>query len=109
MIPIKARALDSVVLVIDEQPTFMSAIWENERVLRRSEFLLRAAELLSVPVLASEQYPDRMGGTNPLLMPWLSRPIAKMSFSCVGCSAFMDALEATKRRQAILVGIETHI
>ncbi|HVT12650.1 MAG TPA: isochorismatase family protein [Fimbriimonadaceae bacterium] len=107
---IKARAADSILIVVDEQPSFMQAIWEAERVLRRTDFLLRIAALVGVPVLATEQYPRRMGGTNPLLMPFLlEAPFGKMSFSCCGCEAFMARLEETGRRQAILVGIETHI
>lgn len=109
---IKANAENSVVIVIDEQPTFLAAIYESERVLNRTEFLLKIAKLLGIPVIATEQYSERMGGTEPRvarLLPAGEVPFAKMSFSCCGCGGFLARLEATGKRQAILVGIETHI
>jgi nicotinamidase-related amidase len=67
--------------------------------------------LMEVPVVATEQYRERMGGTHESLMPHLASEdvIGKMSFSCCGCGEFMDRLRATGRTRAILVGIETHI
>lgn len=88
----------------------MGGIWEAERVLARSSFLLQAANLLEVPVLATEQNPGRMGGTDPRVLSHLkSTALPKMSFSCCGSGDFMAQLSALGRRQAILVGIETHI
>jgi nicotinamidase-related amidase len=110
VLAIKARSEDSVLIVVDEQPSFMQSIWEAERVLRRTEFLLKIARIVGVPTLATEQYPERMGGTNERLLPLLPvAPFGKMSFSCVGCSGLLAALHQTTRRQAILVGVETHI
>lgn len=107
---IKARHEDSILIIVDEQPSFMRTIWEADRVLRRTEFLLKIAGLASIPILATEQYPERMGGTNPVLLPFLPRaPFGKMTFSCCGCPPFVELLNETGRRQAILVGIETHI
>lgn len=106
----KARSHDSILIVVDEQPAFMQAIWEADRVLRRTEFLLKIAGLASIPILATEQYPARMGGTNPRLLPLLPlAPFGKLTFSCCGCIPFVEELEKSGRRQAILVGIETHI
>jgi nicotinamidase-related amidase len=97
-------------IVVDLQPSFLKAIHESERVLARSEFLARAAHLLEVPALATVQNPDRMGGLDERFLPLLSRPVeSKMAFSCMGCAPFVEALEALGRKQAVLVGIETHI
>lgn len=101
----------SALLVVDLQPSFLRAIHEPERVLARSGFLAQIARLLGVPVLASEQYPERMGGTDPAIAPFASDPppFAKMAFGCAECSEMMGALRATGRTQAVIVGIETHI
>lgn len=105
-----ASATDSILLVVDVQPSFLKAIHEAERVVRRSEFLVRIANLLEIPVITTEQYPERMLGTHDQLQKQLREtPIGKMTFSCVGCEAFDHALAASGRRQAIIVGIETHI
>lgn len=108
--PSKADPAGSVLIVIDVQPKFMAGIWEQERVLARTTFLVQVANLLGIPVLATDQNPERMGGTEPTLSKILgSQPFPKMSFSCCGCEDFMSALALSGRRQAILVGIETHI
>lgn len=110
MPPSLADLEHSVLVVVDIQPTFLRPIWESERVLERSAFLMRVAQVLGVPMLATEQNPARMGGTHPDMQRWLpDTPFPKMAFSCAGCSEFMDALDASGRKQAVLIGIETHI
>jgi len=88
---------------------FMRTVWEAERVVRRTEFLIRIAALMEIPVLATEQNPTRMGGTDERLTSFIRRPFGKMAFSCCGSSEFRSALMETGRHQAILVGVETHI
>lgn len=106
----KADVTDSVLIVVDVQPSFMRDIWERDRVLARAEFLIRVANLLEVPVLTTEQYPQRMGGTDERLRGQLSDAVfPKMTFSCCGCDDFVDSLKGAGRKQAILIGIETHI
>jgi nicotinamidase-related amidase len=106
-----SEANRSVLVVVDIQPSFLDPIAGKERVLRRSEFLLKIANLLEIPSLATEQYPSRMGGTHESLLPHLVQEcvLGKMSFSCAGCSEFVDALDNLQRDQVVLVGIETHI
>src|SRR5690348_4921690 len=97
----KARVNDSILIVIDEQPSFMRGIWEADRVVVRTEFLLQAAVLLEVPVLATEQYPDRMGATDPRVSRHLHKAaIGKMAFSAWGAEEFMLQFKALERSQA---------
>ncbi len=109
MSAIKLDPTRSALIVVDVQPTFLRGIHEAERVLARSTFLARASEAMGVPILATEQNPDRMGGTHPEIAPHVGAPFAKMAFSCIGCEDFATALEFSGRRQVVLVGIETHI
>lgn len=104
-----ALAEDSVLVVVDLQPTFLTPIYEAERVLARSKFLCQAARLLGVPILATEQYPERMGGTEPSLLEHLDSIFGKKAFSCLGSEEFNAALAAVERSQVVLCGIETHI
>jgi nicotinamidase-related amidase len=99
----------SVLLVVDVQPSFMKAIWEADRVLDRSTFLIEIARLTDVPVLASTQNAARMGGSAPEIDPLVGEPVNKMSFSCAGSPQWMARLTALGRNQAVIVGIETHI
>lgn len=103
---------DSVLVVVDIQPTFLKPILEADRVLKRSRFLVEAARTLGVPIFVTEQYPERMGHTDESILQALpeSATIApKMSFSCVGCASFAEQIGKGARRQAVLCGIETHI
>src|SRR5689334_3384729 len=108
-----ADLAESALIVVDIQPSFLNGIDRGDRVLSRSEFLVRAAGLLGVPILATEQYPSRMGGTHESLVPVLTESRAlvagKMKFSCVGCAGFDDWMLDHRRQQVVLVGIETHI
>ncbi|MCW5943801.1 MAG: isochorismatase family protein [Fimbriimonadaceae bacterium] len=113
MSPILADAARSVLVVVDVQPSFLNGIVEAERVLARTAFLVEMASLLEIPVLATEQYPSRMGGTHATLLPLLETAraprLGKMTFSCAGCQAFDESLAAMRRDQVVLCGIETHI
>lgn len=106
---VRPRPENSVLVVVDIQPKFMAAIHEAERVSARSLFLTKVAKILEIPILATEQNMDRMGPTEPAIAALVDQTFGKMCFSCGGCTPFMEALAATGRKQAILVGIETHI
>lgn len=107
------RREDSALLVVDIQPSFLNAIWEKDRVLKRSQFLVEMAALLDVPVVASEQYPSRMGGTEPGLATALSTcnapTLGKMAFGCLGDDNLAKVIQGLDKPQVVLVGIETHI
>lgn len=105
-----ARRDDSFLVIVDMQPTFLAPIHRSAEVLRRVRFLAEAARLLDVPVLYSEQYPERMGGTDEGLAAVIDKDaFAKKAFSCMGSEGFVSAAVGLGRRQAILCGIETHI
>lgn len=104
---------DSILVVVDIQPSFLNAIHRKDTVLHRAKFLVEAATVLGVPIVATEQYPERMKGTEESLAELLAvarAPVfGKMSFSCSGCSSFVEELQRSGKEQVVLVGIETHI
>lgn len=106
----RAEIEDSVLVVVDIQPTFMKSVFEADRVVGRSSFLVQVAGVLGVPVLATTQYADRMGGLDPAVARHIRGPVFdKMTFSCCGSIDFNLALEKTDRSQVVLCGAETHI
>jgi nicotinamidase-related amidase len=109
MAKVRLEPEKSVLVVIDIQEALLGAIHEIDRVVDRSAFLIRIAQLLEVPVIATEQNPGRMGGTEPRLAELVGTPHSKMAFSACGCGDFMREVLSTGRTQAVLVGIETHI
>lgn len=79
-------------------------------LVRDITFLARAAQLLQIPVVATEQYPKGLGPTVPGLTPLLGHaPIAKLAFSCLGCDPFKELLATMGRRQIVVAGIEAHV
>lgn len=113
MAPILADAARAVLVVVDVQPSFLNGIVDADRAVARTAFLIEMAALLQIPVIATEQYPSRMGETHASLLPLLEATaaprIGKMTFACAGCEAFDEALAALGRNQAVLCGIESHI
>lgn len=109
MARVHLTAQNSVLAVIDIQPSFLKTVHEAERVVQRSLFLIRIANLLEIPVLGTEQYPERMGHMDARILEHLeaNRVYGKMSFSCCGCGSFTKGLG--NRHQVVLVGAETHI
>ena len=111
MKPIELIREDTFFLMIDLQEKLMPAIHDAERILQESERLLRSAAALSLPVIATEQYPKGLGGTLASLRV-LAEPFAllpKTTFSCTGAEGFDEALEGVGRKSAVLFGVETHI
>ncbi len=102
----------AAVLVVDIQSRLTPAMPEDTlaRVVKYSRALVGAARELGLPVLATEQYPKGLGPLVPELRDVLpSPPLEKVHFSCGADPAFAAALEATRRRQVIVCGMETHV
>jgi len=72
--------------------------------------LMQAANMLAVPVVVTEQYPQGLGETIAEIAQHLgnSKPIAKTAFSAYGEPMFKAKLQRDKS-QIILVGMEAHI
>ncbi len=87
----------------------MSTDAMNE-VVKNCNTLALAANLLEVPVLLTEQYPQGLGNTVPELSTLLPaiKPIEKISFSCMAEPKFSRQL-TMDRPQIILAGMEAHI
>jgi len=106
----RSKCDESALVIVDLQPSFLVPIVGGQTVVETTRFLAQCASLLGVPILATEQYPERMGGTDPELAQLLgAAPMPKMGFSAFGASSFADALAGTGSRQAVLCGIETPI
>jgi nicotinamidase-related amidase len=101
----------SVLLIIDVQEGYRGQTLEHERMVRTVRRLLDAANIMQVPVIATEQYPKGIGHTQPEVaegFPDGMKIIEKMSMSCCGQPAFVDRLRALGRTQVVVCGIEAH-
>ena len=107
----KLASHTTLLLVVDIQEAFVPHIHEMERVIERSRVMIRAARLLDVPIIASEQYPKGLGRTVEPIRQALGecRYFEKTAFSVWGDEALREAILQTGRPQVLLVGIETHV
>jgi nicotinamidase-related amidase len=98
------------VLLVDVQEKLIPVMWNFAPVEKYCKAMILAGRELGLPVLATEQYPKGLGQTLPSLREALgAAPVVKMHFSCGADPEFAKALEATGRRQVVLVGIEAHV
>ena len=104
---------NSEILLIDMQEKLIKAMPESiNSVITKQKILLQAAELLDIPVTATEQYPKGLGYTIEPLKQLLSSEInmfEKSTFSCLGCGDVKNHLAAKSPKTVILAGIETHV
>jgi len=98
----------SLLAIIDVQERLLAVMPDAERVVARAERLARAAALLDVRRILTEQYPQGLGTTPAALAGLLPAAPAKTTFSCCGCDAFTAALAADVSG-VVLAGLETHI
>jgi nicotinamidase-related amidase len=110
------RALEAercTLVVIDLQEKLLAPIFQKEQLVRNSQLLIRAAEILKIPTLASTQYAKGLGQTVPEIASLLSRTeaIDKTMFSCFGSDAFCTILKRLpgSRNTLLLCGMESHI
>jgi nicotinamidase-related amidase len=100
-------------IVVDIQEKLLPPIFENTRVLKNSQLLIRLAAVLKIPALVTTQYAKGLGNTTPEIASLLpdARPIDKQMFSCFGSEAFCSMLKRLpgNRNTVLLCGMESHI
>lgn len=99
-------------LLIDFQDVFLKAIPDSERLLKRTTFALKAAELLGVSVAATEQLPEKLGSTTEVLsQAWdPNTPVFdKSAFSAFEAEGLHRWIESNQIDHILIAGIETSI
>ncbi len=106
------EAEKTVLVVIDVQEAFRSAIPDFSQIVSRISVIINGFEILGLPMIITEQYPKGLGRTAEELMFSFDTPQntnEKSTFSAYLSEAFVAALEATGARQVLLCGVETHV
>jgi nicotinamidase-related amidase len=105
------RSKDSVLIVIDVQGKLADVMQEPDNLFGNILRLTRSANELEIPVIVTEQLPEKLGPTRAELADALidAPIISKSSFSCCAEPAFMTALAESGKKQILLCGIESHI
>ncbi len=100
----------SRLVIVDVQEKFIPHIAGADRVIEGCRRLLTGANILNVPITATEQYPKGLGATvSPLAEFFEDRP-AKLRFSAAEVLGWsLDDGDEPTRDQIVLAGIESHI
>jgi nicotinamidase-related amidase len=101
----------TVLVVVDVQGKLAEIMHEKESLYQNLRRLIMGTKALAIPIVWTEQIPEKMGPTVPQVKKLLEniQPISKKYFSCCGEPGFMASLAAIARKQVILCGIETHV
>jgi nicotinamidase-related amidase len=109
-------ASNSIFFVCDIQEKFRPLIHRYETVIQQSALFSKVANLLDIPIIVTEQMPDKLGATVTELsslsikIPTAVAPavFSKSQFSMM-TEEVKAELERTQRKQVILCGIEAHV
>ena len=103
---------DCVIVLIDIQDRLVSMLNKQEPIVKNTTILANAANILDIPIVLTEQYPQGLGGTIPDIVLNLEQSIPiieKTSFSALQTIEFSDKLKSLNKKTIIIAGIETHI
>jgi nicotinamidase-related amidase len=104
------RLLDrdrAALVVVDVQEAFRPAVVDFDRVAHNAAVLVEGAQVLGLPLVATEQYPKGLGHTVPEVAGHLDgvEPLAKVCFSATDA----DGFDLGGRQQVLVCGIESHV
>ena len=100
----------ATLLVVDIQDRLLPAVRDPDTLLARVDWLLRAAETVGLPTVFTEQYPQGLGGTAPVIDALIqpTEKIEKIHFSAVAEGNLLSQ-PAAQRKQWVVCGTESHV
>ena len=105
------QAEESCLLVVDVQGKLAQLMYEKKTLFKNVKILIKGADILNIPILWCQQYPQGLGATVEEIAELLknNEPINKTSFDCFGDEKFRMRLSGLDKKNIILCGIETHV
>lgn len=98
---------NSILILIDLQGRLMPAIDQGEAVLKQCIRAAQIAQLLTIPIIGTEQSPRSLGSNLDAIQSFCSQTIEKEHFNA--CADGLTAAIPFNRQQCILMGCETHV
>lgn len=102
---------ESLLLVIDVQERLVNVL-NKDIVVGKTSTLVKAANILEIPVIATEQYPKGLGATVEEVKKNFKSGISiieKTAFSALRESGFIEVLKSFGKKQIVVCGIEAHV
>ena len=100
---------NSILVIIDIQEKLVKAASNGEKTIINNSKIPQAAQILSIPVIITEQYPKGLGATVESITGSDAFIMEKSSFSAFKEPEFEQKIKSLNRKQVILCGIEAHI
>lgn len=101
---------ETAFILIDIQEKFLPVIYEIENVLNNANRLVKAASIMKIPLIVTEQYPKGLGNTiDSIVLEDDQEIIEKIHFDCFGCDKFVERLGVFKPKSLVIFGIESHV
>ena len=98
----------AALLLVDLQVRLVPAMHDGETMVARAVRLAEAAQLLDVPIGATEQNPAGLGPTVPPLAAYPQNVVAKSAFSATGAPGFPTLLPPGTA-EVVVAGCEAHV
>jgi nicotinamidase-related amidase len=102
------RRQSSRLLLVDLQERLVPVIPDRETLMARCRLLAQGAQILEIPIHATEQYPKGLGGTLPEIAAFVPNRPEKVRFSCTDCLGW-NPPGPDERFQIVVAGIEAHV
>lgn len=102
---------DTLILIIDIQEKLVNML-EDKSITAKAAKLLKAARILDVPVIITEQYPKGLGATvEELKQETTDKTVffEKTAMSALQEPGFKELLQEYNRKNILVCGIEAHV
>jgi nicotinamidase-related amidase len=102
---------ETAAVVIDIQEKLLPHIHEGDNILQNCLKLIEGLQILSIPIIITQQYTKGLGSTIPSIIQKFSEftYIEKISFSCYEEPAFAEKVLSLGKANILLCGIESHV
>jgi nicotinamidase-related amidase len=105
----RLTAQHGALIVVDVQEKLVPLLRYRELMIANSVRLVKAAQVLGLPVWATEQYPRGLGPTVRELAELIPERSPKTAFQCCAVPQLLEQLYGRHIRHVTLVGIEAHV
>ncbi len=99
-------------LVVDVQEKLIQLEDRSVEVLQMIQKVIKGFQILKLPIVVTEQYPEGLGSTVAGIKSLLGEKqcyFTKTAFSCLGDSLINEEIQSMGLSQWVVIGIEAHV
>lgn len=102
----------TALMVVDVQEKLFDQVERSCEVLNSILNVIQGFQIMHLPIIVTEQYPQGLGSTLDILKQYLGgqqQYLGKTTFSCLGDTEIQKQILAMPATQWVLIGIEAHV